>query len=160
MLECNSIERQIIWDLTETLWKKKYTDWPRITWGLVLGGNLMRFQTQRGNPMPHKSRLFGTLTAVAWYMIWNMKTERRIRNPGKVFEQSEVHNRWVKSMNITLQRERILTDKSKFGPLAIDKQMVLNTWSGLLLDEDSLPDDWTKIGGVLVGILPMKSGVG
>jgi ribonuclease HI len=58
-----------------------------------------------------------------------------------------------------LKRDWILTDKVKFGTLALKKQLVLNTWSGLLKDEDSLPDDWTKIEGVLVGIWPMN-GIG
>ncbi|KAJ7861304.1 hypothetical protein B0H13DRAFT_2237295 [Mycena leptocephala] len=41
-------------------------------------------------------------------------------------------------------------------------QLVLDTWSGTLLDEDSLPDDWTRSEEVLVGIRPItrKNGVG
>jgi hypothetical protein len=50
----------------------------------------------------------------------------------------------------------------KFGALAFKKQLVLNTWSGLLLDEDSLLDDWTYEEGVLVAIQPLtdKTGMG
>jgi len=160
MLSCSAPEREMIWLLTEQLWSMKFEAWPKITWGLVLGSNLMRFQTKNGKPMPHKERLFSILLSTAWYTIWNMRVERRIRTPGKQFEVSEIHNRWLKTINGILQRERILTDKLKFGSLGIDKQVVLNTWSGLLLDEDSLPDDWLKERGVLVGILPMKLGVG
>ena len=54
---------------------------------------------------------------------------------------SEIHNQWLKAVNVALQRDRHLTDKVKFGPLALKKQLVLNTWSGLLIDEDSLPED-------------------
>ncbi|KAJ7719014.1 hypothetical protein DFH07DRAFT_761317, partial [Mycena maculata] len=50
---------------------------------------------------------------------------------------------WLKAVNSALRRDRILTDKIKFGTLALNKQLVLNTWSGLLMDEDSMPDDWT-----------------
>ncbi|KAJ6628226.1 hypothetical protein B0H10DRAFT_2209891 [Mycena sp. CBHHK59/15] len=53
-------------------------------------------------------------------------------------------------MNSALRRDCILTNKIKFGPLALKKNMVLNTWSGLLMDEDTLPDDWTLTEGVLV----------
>ncbi|KAJ6533478.1 hypothetical protein B0H19DRAFT_1080896 [Mycena capillaripes] len=37
-----------------------------------------------------------------------------------------------------------------------------DSWSGLLMHEDSMPDDWTNIQGVLVGIQPNtdKSGIG
>jgi ribonuclease HI len=47
--------------------------------------------------------------------------------------------------------DRLLTDKNKFGSLAFKKQMVLNTWSGTLANEDSLSDDWLH-EGVLVGM--------
>ncbi|KAJ7241407.1 hypothetical protein C8J57DRAFT_1244659 [Mycena rebaudengoi] len=64
-------------------------------------------------------------------------------------------------MNDTLNRDKLLTNRAHFGSLAIKKQLVLNTWSGTLLDEDSLPDDWIKSKGVLVGIRPVtrKNGV-
>ncbi|KAJ7760281.1 hypothetical protein DFH07DRAFT_740787 [Mycena maculata] len=73
----------------------------------------------------------------------------------------ELHNRWLKSVNGALQRDRLLTDKIRFGPLALKKQRVLNTWSGLLMDEASLPDDWTY-EGVLVGMRPLndRHGIG
>jgi hypothetical protein len=72
---------------------------------------------------------------------------------------ANIHNHWLNLVKSALRRDRILTDKVKFGPLALRKQMVLNTWSGLLMDEDSLPDDWTLTEGVLVGIWPMN-GIG
>ncbi|KAJ7720752.1 hypothetical protein DFH07DRAFT_1008459, partial [Mycena maculata] len=71
-------------------------------------------------------------------------------------------NQWLKAVDKVLQHDRILTDKIRFGTLALNKQQVLNTWSGILMDEDSLPDDWTYTEGVLVGMRPMtdKSGIG
>jgi hypothetical protein len=64
-------------------------------------------------------------------------------------------------INSTLKRDKLLSNRVRFGSLAIKKQLVLNTWSGTLLDEDSLPDDWIKSKGVLVGIRPAtrKNGV-
>jgi hypothetical protein len=55
-----------------------------------------------------------------------------------------------------LRRDCLLTDKIKFGPLGLKKQLVLNTWSGILMDEALLPDDWTN-EGVLVGIQSMDN---
>jgi hypothetical protein len=54
-----------------------------------------------------------------------------------------------------------LCDKIKFGILALKTQCVLNTWSGLLLEEASLLDNWIN-EGVLVGIQPIvhKIGIG
>jgi hypothetical protein len=98
---------------------------------------------------------------VAWHLIWNLRVRRVIGNPDRVLTQMQVHNQWVTAINAALRRDRLLTDKIKFGPLALKKQLILNTWSGLLMDEDSLPDDWTS-EGVLVGIRPMtdRHGIG
>jgi hypothetical protein len=57
--------------------------------------------------------------------------------------------------NTALKRDKLLTNRAHFGSLEIKKQLVLDTWSGALLDEDSLPDDWTRSEGVLVGIRPI-----
>jgi hypothetical protein len=57
----------------------------------------------------------------------------------------------LKAVNAILTHDRLLTDKLRFGPLALKKQLVLNTWSGILLDEESLPDDWIP-EEVLVGV--------
>jgi ribonuclease HI len=70
-----------------------------------------------------------------------------------------LHNLWLKAVNGALQRDRLLTDKIRFGPLALNKQLVLNTWSDLLMDEASLPDDWMH-EGVLVGIRPITDKIG
>ena len=77
-------------------------------------------------------------------------------NPGKIYTTSEIHNKWLKAVNVALTRDRILTNKVKYGTLAFKKQLVLNTWSGLLMNEDALPDNWTNIEGVLVGIRPIN----
>jgi hypothetical protein len=36
-LECNAPERRLIWDLTHQLWSWKYSQWPTLNWGLILG---------------------------------------------------------------------------------------------------------------------------
>ncbi|KAJ7214163.1 hypothetical protein B0H12DRAFT_999566, partial [Mycena haematopus] len=35
-LECKVSGQQIIWDLTKQLWSKKYNQWPKMNWGLIL----------------------------------------------------------------------------------------------------------------------------
>ena len=36
------------------------------------------------------------------------------------------------------------------------KELVLRTWSGILMNEDSLPDNWLYTSGVLVGMQPVR----
>ncbi|KAJ7266133.1 hypothetical protein C8J57DRAFT_1068982 [Mycena rebaudengoi] len=161
-LECLAPGQKKIWALTRELWSKKYMDWPKLSWGLILGCNIVRFKSQRGAIVPHKGRLFAILISIAWHLIWNLRVDRVITNPGVTYSAANIHNRWLKLVNSALQRDRILTNTTIFGPLALKKQLVLNTWSGLLLNEDSLPDDWILTAGVLVGIQPRsgKFGIG
>ncbi|KAJ7721206.1 hypothetical protein B0H16DRAFT_1335464, partial [Mycena metata] len=161
-LECNAHGQSIIWDLTRELWSMKYDDWPILNWGLLLGCNLVKFESPRGKPQREKGRLFTILISIAWHLIWSLRVSRVIRNPDMILNRTSVHNQWLTAVNRALERDRILTSKVRFGSLATKKQLVLNTWSGLLLDEDSLPDNWLYTEGVLVGIQPKtdETGIG
>ncbi|KAJ7882339.1 hypothetical protein B0H13DRAFT_1573459, partial [Mycena leptocephala] len=65
----------------------------------------------------------------------------------------EVHNRWVKIMNERLEIDINLTNRSKYGKQhALSPALVLDTWRRTLLDEGTLPADWLREPGVLVGI--------
>ncbi len=56
-------------------------------------------------------------------------------------------------MNRWLQLDCILSDRKKFKKKATQVSLVLKTWQGTLLEESSLPEDWTRENGVLVGII-------
>ena len=45
---------------------------------------------------------------------------------------------------------------SCYGAKALAQHMVLHTWSGILLDEATLPDNWIGHPRVLVGIVPLE----
>ncbi|KAJ6563260.1 hypothetical protein DFH09DRAFT_1082320 [Mycena vulgaris] len=139
-MECDASGAKIIWGLTEKLWTMKYPKWPSLSWGLILGCNLVKFKHPNRKIIPAMGRLFAIL---------NIRNDRVLKNPGRNITDTEIHNRWLKSINSALGRDRILTDKLKFGDLALNKDLVLRTWSGLLMNEDSLPDDWTYTVGVL-----------
>ncbi|KAJ6480389.1 hypothetical protein C8R45DRAFT_832163, partial [Mycena sanguinolenta] len=134
---------------------------PTLNWGLLLGCNLVRFKSEKGTIVPAKGRLCAILVSIAWNQIWSLRTNRVIKFPDRTASEKEIHNHWLAAINRALQRDRLLTNKVKLGPLALNKQLVLNTWSGLLMDEASLPDDWTN-EGVLVGMRPItdRHGIG
>jgi hypothetical protein len=160
-LECDAPGQKLIWDLAQQLWSKKYSQWPTLSWGLILGCNLVKFRSDRGTVLPEKGRLFAVLVSSAWHLIWNLRRGRVIESPDKLLSTTAIYNLWLNTINGALTRDCLLTDKIKFGPLALNKQLILKTWSGLLMDEDSLPDDWTQ-EGVLVGMQPRtdKHGIG
>jgi hypothetical protein len=95
------------------------------------------------------------------YLIWNLRNKRVFETHTPTSE-AEIHNRWVALMNSALKRDQLLANRARFGTLATKKQLVHDTWSGAILDEDSLPDDWIKLKGVLVSTWPntWNNGVG
>ncbi|KAG1794878.1 uncharacterized protein HD556DRAFT_1367679 [Suillus plorans] len=44
-------------------------------------------------------------------------------------------------------------DSKRYGRKAIQAD---KTWSGLLLNEDNLPDNWVRQSGVLVSMVPRR----
>ncbi|KAJ7181913.1 hypothetical protein C8R46DRAFT_885333, partial [Mycena filopes] len=161
MLECDAPGQKQIWRLAMTLWRLRYTSWPQLNWGLLLGCALAKFKSLKGTPILAKNRMFKILVSTSIQLIWNLRNQRMFETFLPATE-SEIHNRWLSAMNSSLKRDQLLTNRARFGSLAIKKQLVLNTWSGMLLDEDSLPDDWINSKGVLVGIRPAtrRNGVG
>ncbi|KAJ6601985.1 hypothetical protein DFH09DRAFT_1069528 [Mycena vulgaris] len=155
-MECDASGAKLIWGLTEKLWTMKYPMGPSLSSGLVLGCNLVKFKHPSRKIIPAMGRLFAILVSTAWHTIWNIRNNRVLKTPGRNITDSEIHNRWVKSINSALGRDQILTNKLKFGDLALNKDLVLRTWSGLLMNEDSLPDDWTYTVGDLLGIQPLR----
>ncbi|KAJ7832366.1 hypothetical protein B0H13DRAFT_1654228 [Mycena leptocephala] len=99
--------------------------------------------------------------STAWHLIWNLCHGRVIVDPDRIQSTSGFHNQWLKVINVVLTQDRLLTDRIKFGPLALKKQLVLNTRIGVSMDKDSLPEDWTQ-EKVLVGIWPItdRHGIG
>lgn len=163
MLECDAPGQHQVWELCAKLWRYKYGLWPQLNWGLLLGCNLVRFKSTTGKLMPSKQRLFAILVSTSMHLIWRLRNERRIdRSSGEHHTHTEIHNRWVAAIDLMLKRDRLFTSKIHFGRLAFRRQMVLNTWSGILWEEDSLPDDWIQSDRVLVGIRPQysKRGIG
>lgn len=162
MLDCDAPGQRQVWALCARLWGFKYDFWPTLSWGLLLGCNLVKFRSTKGKLIPHKQRLFATLISTSMHLIWRLRNERRFNNSDEHHTHAEIHNRWVAGIDLMLKRDRLSTNKIHFGRLAFKRQMVLNTWSGILWDEDSLPDDWIWSDRVLVGIRPIysKRGIG
>ncbi|KAJ7462840.1 hypothetical protein FB451DRAFT_1043521 [Mycena latifolia] len=161
LLECDAPGQQQVWRLAERLWKFRYPTWPKLNWGLLLGCGLAKFKSPRGKSVPAQNRFFTILVSTSMKLIWNLRNER-VFETHTAASETEIHNRWVSLMNAALKRDKLLTNRARLGSLATKRQLVLHTWSGTLLDEDSLPDDWTRSEGVLVGIRPVtrKNGVG
>ncbi|KAK6996347.1 hypothetical protein R3P38DRAFT_3329613 [Favolaschia claudopus] len=160
LLECAFPGQQIIWTLTKRLWNMRWSEWPKLTLGLLLGCALTKYRTLRGSQHHSRNRFFAIIASTSMYLIWNIRNERVLG--GRTHTETEIHNRWVALLNSALKRHQLLTDKIRFGSLSRKRQLVLETWRGVLHNEDALPEDWINCKGVLVGIRPdtQNSGIG
>ncbi|KAJ7432874.1 hypothetical protein FB451DRAFT_1345215 [Mycena latifolia] len=148
MLDCNAHGQRQVWKLTERLWRLRYSHWPKLNWGLLLGCGLPRFTSPKGKLIPAQNRFFTIAISTSMYLIWNLRNER-IFDTKEPASEREIHNRWVSLINSALKRDILRTNRARFGSLAIKKHLVLTLGAGTRLDEDSLPDDWRKSKGVL-----------
>ena len=102
-----------------------------------------------------ESRLFRILISESAHLIWRLRCERVI-NEQPPFSDREVKNRWLKTINMRLRLDRLLTNKNKYGRRAFDPNSVKTTWCKVLKDEANLPKDWHIVkngeNGVLVGV--------
>ena len=124
-----------------------------------MGCGTTMFKDHRGIPLKAKNRLFKILISESAYLIWKLRCERRITHgDNQEFHHSktETHNRWLATINKRLKMDQLHTNGKKYKKKAIKKDQVIKTWSGLLLQEENLPEDWTRQSGVLVGIAPLR----
>ncbi|KAJ7458711.1 hypothetical protein B0H11DRAFT_1693074, partial [Mycena galericulata] len=86
-------------------------------------------------------------------LIWKLRCERVIGHDGVPASEQEIHNRWLHAINERIEIDRNLTNHLKFGKqYSVAPSLVLETWKGVIKDEDKLPDDWLRGPEVLVGI--------
>ncbi|KAJ7851352.1 RnaseH-domain-containing protein [Mycena leptocephala] len=146
LLECPSPGQSGVWKLT-----KKESSWPAVLMGTILGSGLAVFKDVSGKPQLALGRLYKILMTESAQVIWKLRCDSVIGREGTPPSTHEVHNRWVKVMNERLEIDVNLTNKLKYGKQhALSPALVLDTWRGTLLDEDTLPDDWLREPGVLV----------
>lgn len=152
---CNSGPQKLVWDLTKKLWNKKFRTWRKPTLGDILGAGKTQLSQWEGcKKKPHAARLYRILITEGAHLIWKLRCEWTIQHNGdqtKSHTDGEITNRWLYIINNRLTMDKLMTSH-KYKTRALNKNLVLNTWSGLLQNEDWLPDDWTKERGVLVGI--------
>ncbi|KAG6331490.1 hypothetical protein ID866_7595 [Astraeus odoratus] len=160
LIECKeSTYIKIIWGLAKDLWCKREESWPEIFIGSLLGANLSHFLNKLQHKYKGRDRLFSILALESVYLLWKLHWNWVIEHNGdrsKLPSNNEIHNRWVKAINMHLKFDRLQTDKVGYESQAISIELVLKTWSGILLNEENLLDNWIRESGVLVCITPHR----
>ncbi|KAG1766598.1 hypothetical protein EV702DRAFT_1182290 [Suillus placidus] len=139
--------------------KLRESSWPHIKFGTILGCNLATFRDEKGKKKEGMRCLFTILILESAHLIWKIRCERVIKigdNRELHHSDKEIYNRWLKSINNRLKLDRLLTNTTRFGTKATSIDTVLKTWSGILLNEENLPDNWIRQSGVLVGMAPYR----
>ncbi|KAH9917474.1 uncharacterized protein B0H18DRAFT_883793 [Fomitopsis serialis] len=157
LTECAALERWLIWGYVERAWTRTGRAWSMPSWPSILAaGQATPARTNGKPPRDNAVRLWRILLTEAAYLIWCMRCERVIRHEDEAawqHDERSVAGRWYLSTNRRLRLD-IESTHSRFGRLALKRQIVLDTWHQLVWDVQALPDDWTSVRWVLVGIDP------
>lgn len=161
LFECQYGVQSQVWKLAKEMLRMKKIDWPQnMGLGHVLACQLANLKDEHGAKRRGASRLFRIVVSECAYLIWKLRCERLFDRlpdePEREISSTEVINRVTHTLNTRLAVDRILTDSRRFGKQAIRDELVLQTWSGTLKNEQNLPPDgWIRWkSGVLVGITP------
>ncbi|KAJ6571484.1 hypothetical protein B0H19DRAFT_937691 [Mycena capillaripes] len=159
MIQCQRPGQSIIWQLAEEIWTKKGHNWPAISLPSILGSGLASFTAENKHQSIADSRFFLILITESAHLIWKLRCECVVgRESEEPASKNEVRNRWIFAMNERLKFDRDLTDRLRHGAqYSIAPSLVLDTWRGVLEDEEILPNDWLRGPEVLVGIAPNRS---
>jgi hypothetical protein len=153
LVKCKSNARTLTWKLANDLWLNRHNTPLPSDLGGILGCGLANY-TRNNKPDKGKNRLYRIIVSETAFIVWKLRNERRIRDKDSTTDtpESEIRNRWLNAINKRLTIDRCLTDGKRFGKRALDWKVVKSTWTRCLKDEESLPTDWYKRRGVLVGI--------
>ncbi|KAJ7138537.1 hypothetical protein C8R43DRAFT_1089353 [Mycena crocata] len=143
---CRAPGQERIWEKASELWKLKTgEDLPKPVMGQIMACAAIKKQDAG------TTRLFRIIVSESAHLIWRLRCERVIQEKNAA-SNNEIHNRWLRGINNRLRIDCALTNEMKYGKKSLRNDVVLNTWSKVLKEEDKLPQDWTRETGVLVGI--------
>jgi ribonuclease HI len=151
---CHCPGREEVWTLASELWELVTGTHLRPSYGEILACTISDVRDpETGKVNKGLTRLRRILITEAAHLIWRRRNERVIpERPKPPPTPAELRNRWIRALNDKIQLDGYLCSKRRFGKKARSKKVVLATWRGALRDEAELPEDWTGLSGVLVGM--------
>ncbi|EPT03259.1 hypothetical protein FOMPIDRAFT_1116580, partial [Fomitopsis schrenkii] len=147
--------RREVWALAESAWKTAGYEWPELTvedvWGMAIHSRIILGMKKT---TPHAARLWRILISESAHLIWRLGCERVIGHdddPEWQHSKESVTAKWY--INRPMRQDAMATS-SRFGGVTLNKTLILKAWSDVLGDKLGLPEDWTKVRWVLVGMDP------
>ncbi|EIN12477.1 RnaseH-domain-containing protein [Punctularia strigosozonata HHB-11173 SS5] len=153
MIDCERSYSTTVWNLVRDAWPEGRGILPRITLGLILGCGALQMNiedqlSKRDRPAQGRSRLLRILISESAYLVWILRCEHTMG--GKSHTPREVQRRWANVVQRRLETDQATASKIIRTSSYIRK--VQGTWTGLLAEEQALPENWAKSLEVLVGI--------
>ncbi|KAJ7226846.1 hypothetical protein GGX14DRAFT_347280, partial [Mycena pura] len=143
LMRCESPGRELVWQAARALWLEREAEWPELSLGVILGCGLAEFRDERGLVDHGARRLYRILISESAYLIWRLRNERVIDRDGVPAPEEEIENKFRFIINQRLQMDKILANRPRKGKRpALSPKLVLDTWSALLDDMQSLPANW------------------
>lgn len=158
LFQCPENQGEVVWDIAKEICSMKGITWPENFYtGHIYGSNLLVHKNDEGKPRSGAKRLFTIVVTECAFMIWKLRNDRVIEHKDDIephhISPQEAKNRTRSALNMRLNVDKLSTNVYKLGKRALPRNVVLNTWTGTLAQEKSLPDDWIGVNGVLVGSL-------
>lgn len=151
MTLCETPGQKEVWDLTRKILEKRGIPWQPPSMANILSCSVPVFKSGNGIRDSGKEQFYQIIMSMSIQIIWNVRCERVIQNDDTPFLLTQICNRWLAKVHKCLELDCLMT-RDCFGKKALQKELVLETWSGVIKDEHYLPRDWTETDGVLVGM--------
>ncbi|KAF8308041.1 hypothetical protein DL93DRAFT_2142829 [Clavulina sp. PMI_390] len=157
LFDCPKSAGRYIWPVVRRLLHKKGIKWtnkPRMC--DITTTAFVSIKDHDGKPRPGAVRFLQIVVTEAAFIVWKARNKRVINGDGENQDRAATRQEAVgalaKVLNQRLSDDRRLTNRIKYGRSALSRSIVLSTWSGALKNEESLPPDWLRHHGVLVGL--------
>ena len=157
IFNCEANHCSHAWDIVKELCSLKCIPWPHsfdIT--SIMALPLLKVKSENDRIRTGATHLLLIAASECAFLMWKTCCKRlfddNTETQNKTPAPQEIRHNLITILNERLEHDHILTSWKRYQSRALPGKLVLNTWSGTLLNESSLPEDWLKANGVLVGI--------
>ncbi|KAK0502693.1 hypothetical protein EDD18DRAFT_1063755, partial [Armillaria luteobubalina] len=159
LFECEAPGQNQVWKLTQELWARKESKLPKLDFATLLATQFIKLNGRGETELQGDTRLAKIVITEAAHLIWRLRNERVIQREGNgTASDQEIRNKFLYAMNDRLQIDLASLKRKKQKKRGISTESVLRTWSGVVKNEQDLPEDWTGTAGVLVGMASSIAG--
>jgi hypothetical protein len=149
---CEAPGRKLVWKLANIAWKRSLDkDDLRPGIGMIIACGLAKLTDKQGKRQNGYERQYRILVSEAARLIWKIRCKRAIDQTSQHPTEEQIKSSWNATINERIKLDCELTNIWKYGKRAIPAKLVRAMWAGMLENEEGLPRNWMRKGGVLVG---------